>query len=230
MELVAILRVLWRRRTLVALGAVAAAALGVAAAIGEPSRVGVASVRVALDTPRSQLIDRMPVGAESLGWRAALLADLMVSEPVKRDIAREARVAPDSLAVVEPLLAAPMVSAPLPKSAAVAAAVTPELYLLAVSVHDELPIVSLDARAPSRRAAVRLAEAAARTLRAAASSSAAGPEMQGLVAESVGPVQTTRIVDGPRRAASLGIFIFVFVLWCGAVALFPRLPAPWRRR
>ena len=45
--------------------------------------VGVASARVLVDTPDSQVVDLNPKGADALSSRASLLANLMASSPVK---------------------------------------------------------------------------------------------------------------------------------------------------
>ena len=63
MELVALLRILWRRRVYVALGLVLALAVGFAASRGETRQLGIASTRVVIDTVDSQLVDAEPVGA-----------------------------------------------------------------------------------------------------------------------------------------------------------------------
>ena len=55
-----------------------------------------------VDTPDSQVVDLNPKGADALSTRANLLANLMVSTPVKWIIARDAGVPPDRLVAVAP--------------------------------------------------------------------------------------------------------------------------------
>ena len=47
-----------------------------------------------IDTPDSQVVDLEPKGADGLGTRANLLANLMASSPVRTIIARNAGVNP----------------------------------------------------------------------------------------------------------------------------------------
>ena len=63
--------------------------------------------RVALDTPTSQAVTVAKQGADTLVWRAGLLADQMASEPIIDEIASEIGVSPDQIAVVDPYLATP---------------------------------------------------------------------------------------------------------------------------
>ena len=77
MEFVTILRELWRQRALVLAGAALAIALGLMTAykvsLAPPKlesrqyRVGVASARMLIDTPDSQVVDLEPKGADGLG-------------------------------------------------------------------------------------------------------------------------------------------------------------------
>ena len=100
MEAITILRELWRLRYLVFLGAILALAIALMTAyrisLAPPKlesrqyHVGVASARVLVDTPDSQVVDLNPKGADALSSRASLLANLMASSPVKTIIARDA--------------------------------------------------------------------------------------------------------------------------------------------
>src|SRR4051812_42369202 len=103
MELVAILRLLWRRRAVVAALAVVAVVVGLSAAYrigpgGLESRqhdVGIGSVTALVDTPSSLVVDLGgDTGADigTLSARANLLASLMTSSPIKDEIARRARI------------------------------------------------------------------------------------------------------------------------------------------
>ena len=118
MEILRVVRLLWRRRVALALGLLSAAALTLVGGRTEPTSSGVASTRVVLDTPKSQLVDSAPAGATSLGWRASLLAHLVASDGAQRQVAVRLGVPVDQLAVVDPLLAVPAVPASLPKNVA----------------------------------------------------------------------------------------------------------------
>jgi hypothetical protein len=107
MEAVTILRELWRRRVLVAVVAFIAVLIGglLSYRIGFPPEprqytVGVATTRVLVDTPQSQVIKVDPRGSDTLGLRAAVLANLMVEGEAKAAIARRAGLKPEKLRAI----------------------------------------------------------------------------------------------------------------------------------
>src|SRR3954468_17229713 len=168
MELVALLRLLWRQRLAVAVGGMVALAAGFAMTRGATSRVGVASVRVVLDTPQSQLLDANPVGMATLEWRADLLADAGAADDVRRRVASAMGIPVGSLVITAPSRLVPTVPVPLPVHALDAAAAVPNRYQLAIQAASGLPIVGIDARAPTRADAARLATTAVTALQARA--------------------------------------------------------------
>ena len=93
MEFLHLLRRLWRRRILLGAGVLVAAATLVASGGTSPvtAQGGLASTSVALDTPRSQLVAAAPVGADTLAWRASLLAHLMATNASRMELAGRAR-------------------------------------------------------------------------------------------------------------------------------------------
>jgi hypothetical protein len=222
MELVALLRTLWRFRIAVALGGIVAIGLGFVATRGATTHFGVASMRVVLDTPRSQTVDVEPEGAATLEWRAALLADLVSAEPARQGIARSMGIPVGSLVVTAPYRAVPEVPYPLPRAALDAAAVMSEPYQLSVQAATLLPIVGIDARAPSREQAARLATAAARALETASVSEVDG-YVQKMVVEDVGPPKAKEIVDRPRRIMAVVVTALAFGLWCTCVTVLDGL-------
>lgn len=224
MELVAFMRILWTHRRAVGLGFVAACAIGVGVGGSPSSSSGLAWSRLVLDTPRSQLIDSAPEGAETLPWRAALLAHLVASEPVKRQIAQQLGVRSDELLVVDPSLKVPEVSASLPKAAAEAAAISPRPYVLSVDVSNEvLPLISIEAAAPDRGRAVRLAEAAGGALRSEASPGGRR-RLQPFVVEEAAPVRARTLTEGGAPVTAVAAAVMVFGLWCACVVVLPLLP------
>jgi hypothetical protein len=227
-EFVPILRTLWRRRILVVVGALVSIALGVLAAGGETSRSGVASARVVMDTERSQLIYRAPSGHDTLPWRAQLLADLTASRPLRERIAKEVGIKEKELAVVLPQLNAPVIPSTLPSRASRVANATFEEYVLTVRFDELSPIITIDATAPSRGAAARLAGAASTALQDTGTPALVAPGIQGLAVESVGPVQSKEIVKKPKLVLGVALVVCLFGFWCGAVALGPRLLELWR--
>lgn len=246
MEVVSFLHVLWRRRLLVVVGLVVALALGFVAGREPASSYGTATSRVLLDTPRSVTVENAPFGAETLPWRANLIVHLIGSEDAKRRLARELGIRPDRLAVVDVALSVPDVRASMPKAAAEAALPTGAPYVLTVSQRNlELPIVYVEADAPDRRRAARLAGAAADLMKAAAPPPGSVPDysyevaedmasakdprvLQGFVVEDFGPVRSKTVEEdhGPVKAA--GVSLIVLALWCVGLVLAPAARSLWR--
>jgi hypothetical protein len=223
MEIVRVLMPFWRRRLALAPGLALAVVLAALSAGAGAASTGVAFTRVALDTPRSQLVASAPAGAGTLAWRAALLAHLAASEPVKRDIARRARIRGDRLEVVDPALALPAVPASLPKDAAEVAAIERAPYVLsAYLTNGRLPIISVAAAAPDRRAAARLAAAAADSLEAEGSSVRRAGR-QPFVVQSAAPVHARTLVTRSGPVRPVAIALVAFAAWCAGVAFWPRL-------
>jgi hypothetical protein len=152
----------------------------------------------------------------------------MTSREARTRIAREAGVDPRQLRVTDPGLAIPPVPASLPRSASQAAGTTPERYVLAVRFDRVVPVITIEAAAPDRPTAIRLATAAATELKEAAPA----PEAAGkwpFVVEDVGGVRVKEVGGGSRTAVALGIGAFVFVLWGAAIALASALAGAWSR-
>ena len=90
MEIVLVLRAVWRRRRLLAGGLVCSVVVLVAlgGATRATTRRSVGSTRVTIDTPRSQLVTVAPGGAASLQWRAPLLEHLMATDASTKQLAQ----------------------------------------------------------------------------------------------------------------------------------------------
>lgn len=213
MELVAIFRMLWRRRLAVAVGAVAAVALGAMSAKETPE-TAIASASLMLDTPVSQLSHAAPEGADSLVARATLLANLAVTERVRTRIAAEAGVQPSDLAIVSGTSSEPLMPTALATAATDADAARPEKYVVVVRSEELVPLLSIDVLAPNRRTGVTLADAAVRTLKMAAA-----PDVRRDVVEPLGPAHTRVISGSSGRFRAFSLAIAAFAIWCGCLAL-----------
>jgi hypothetical protein len=247
MEIPATLRAPRRRWRLWLVGALLALALGVMVA-SRTSSSGIASTRVVLDTPTSQVIDAAPIGAESLAWRASLLVHLMASEPVKGRLADQLGIAPGELAVVDPSLSVPEVPASLPAAAAEASAVNTAPYTVTASLDDEaLPIISIEAAAPDGERAAELAAAATDELKAQApppqkvadvsfaeaQAEASEPipsALQGFVVDDAAPIRVKATETGPDPIRTVGLTLLAFGLWCAGAALAPPIVGRARAR
>lgn len=226
MELVALLRVLWRHRIVVVIGGVVALGLGAMLVRGPTSRLGVASTRVVLDTPTSQLLFADPPGAPTLGWRTQLLGDVMTTAAMRQRIAQAMGTTADDVIITTPAQSVAVVPVSLPVVAldAAASVAATKPFQVDLTAATPLPIIRIDTRAPDARSAVRLARTTSTSLKRAARAGAASPGFpdllpQDLVVRDVGAVRSREIVNGPRRAKAAAAVIFVFALWCGAVTL-----------
>ncbi len=241
MEFVTILRELWRQRALVLAGAALAIALGLMTAykvsLAPPKlesrqyRVGVASARMLIDTPDSQVVDLEPKGADGLGTRANLLANLMASSPVRTIIARNAGVNPADLIAVAPSMSAGPQVPTLISERASKSATNPESFILTLRADETLPIVSIDAQAPDAQRAARLANAATTGLRDYLRSVAAAqnvPNARQLVISTLGAAQSADVVRGPRRLFALLAAVFTFGLACASVVVVAGIARGWR--
>jgi hypothetical protein len=219
MELVALLRALWRRRIIVLAGILVAVGAGYLATQGATSRRGVASLRVIVDTPKSQIVEIAPEGADTLAWRASLLGDLMASDTLREAIARRMSVPPGDLAVTAPYLSVPEVPNPLARRALDAAAAPAQPYHVAIQSAAFLPIIGIDAEAPTRAQAAKLAKTAGLVLEGLAAQAASDKDLRQLEVREVGPVRSREVLNGSRKFMAAAAGAIVFGLWCAIVTV-----------
>ena len=237
MELLLVLRLLWRRRWLLGAGFIGAGAILVALGGTSPvtAKSSMAWTSVALDTPRSELVDPAPLGADSLAWRASIFAHLMATETSKKKLALRLGVRIDQVAVVDPTLAQPLVQTDTALAATkVALSVAAPYVLIVFLSSDTVPVVSIRAVGPDRDGAGRLAEAAVAVLQAQAST--AGPRFRSPVksgtgllrrqpfsVEQVAPIRVKLLASTSLRLKPIIASFFVFLVWCTGVLLLPRI-------
>src|SRR3954447_1200826 len=151
MELMPVMRILWSRKAWLTFGAVVAVAAWVALG-GERSVTtssAVAWTRVAVDTPRSQLVATAPAGSGTLAWRASLLMHLMATQASTDELARRLDVRRNEVTFVDRTLSIPRVPASIPQRASDAAAVTAAPYVVtAYFANSSLPVISIEAAGP----------------------------------------------------------------------------------
>jgi hypothetical protein len=216
MELLAFLRWLLRHPIPVVLGVVIAAGIAFMSAQGQHRTFGVATQRLVLDTPKSQLLNADPKGADTLPWRAAMLSEMTATGSVEERIARSFGVPARNIGVISMKLTNPQVESPLTMTALKAEAEADEPYLVGVGFDERLPLISV-------ATAARLAEVTTAALMAAASAPYGAVAPQGLVVETIGRPRTREVVDGPRRLVAVVIFGILLSLWCVGIALVSRI-------
>ena len=223
MELLAFGRWLRRHPVPVVVGVLIAGVVGLMAMRGETKTFGVATTRLVVDTPNSQLLNPAPKGAETLPWRSGILAELAATDSAIARIARDMRVRPSSIAAISTNLTDPETPSLLSGHALEAEADRPEPYLVAVGFDERLPIITIATTAPDRAQATRLANAAATELIHITSASTTGGNPPGIVAERIGPPRSKAVVEQPVRRLGAFAFAVVFTLWCLGFALLSRL-------
>jgi hypothetical protein len=237
MQTVKTLRELWRRRAVVGVLAVLSFLLAFTLTyrLGLPptSRqytVGVAGARILVDTPKSQFVEVAPLGADTLGQRANVLAALMAEGNVKAVIAQQARLAPDELlAVSESSEQANSVSASADLSA-------PGIYLLHTRVvrdseGGQLPIIEVETQAPDSAGATRLVNAVVSGVSQYLDSKAAGEQVadrRRLRISSIGIDPGRTEVRGAGALLGLAAGIFAFLFGCATMLAIAAISRGWR--
>ena len=236
MELLPILRLMWRRRFPLAVGAVLALALliGTGGTTPVTTKSAVAWTTVALDTQKSQLVDVAPAGGSTLAWRAAMLGDLMMTARSTQDIAHRIGVSNDQVLVTESDLTVPLVPTAMANAAANAATDPTAPYMLSVFIKDDtLPVISVNATAATPAGAAALANAAVAELQSHASrggtfsskivTGTMGLELQPLVINQVSPTRVKLLTSSSLKTKAIAMSFLFFVAWFAGSMMVPRL-------
>jgi hypothetical protein len=235
MELLPIIRRLWRRRLLLAAGLVLAVATAIKLGGAPTSATTVAWTRAALDTPNSELVASAPTGADTLPWRASLLVHLMATDSIQRELAQRLGVRPAQVAVIDPALDVPVDPTSMAQNDADVALPSGASYLLTLSLtNDQLPLISIEAVAPGRAGANRLAEAAVSVLQSQgptggryqsliATGGGAPPRLQPFIVQQVAPIRDKPFAASKLSMKQIAAPILILVLWCAIVLRLPSL-------
>jgi hypothetical protein len=203
-----------QRCVVVVLGVLVAVAAGLLVGAAAPPPSGVATGRLVLDTPQSQLVYAAPSKSDTLLSRAVLLSHVVTSDEAVARIAREAGVPVTEFVVSDAIFDEPSEPTTLPTVAVDAALTRPERYSLVVRNDDVLPIISLQARAPDRQAAGRIVDAAKRVMRSLTQPHGNVPT-NAVVIEAFQPTQARTVVKGRRYVKAFGVSLAIFGVWCG---------------
>jgi hypothetical protein len=238
MNTVSILRRLWRHKILVAISLVVAILAGTAIVYQLPGfksrnyHVGIVTAHILVDTPNSQIVQVSPRGTATLGEQTLLLASLMVDGTIKSAIAQKAGLQPAQLVGVNAAVTEPSASGPspvVPPSGRNAYVITTEV--MTDSAGDELPIIALQAQAPTSAAAARLTNATISALRDYLSSRAALERISTtnrLQVGALGLSEATTQKMGPSNSLAVIAGLLVFLVGCGLILGIPTLRRSWR--
>jgi hypothetical protein len=234
MELLLLLRRIWRRRLVAGIGLVLA--IAAAAAIGSPpsGAAAVARTTVVLDTPTSQLAGVAPNGVSSLPWRASLMTHLMGTDATQRQLAAYMHVPAYEVAVMDASLYVPAIPSTQALAATKAAVPNGAMYVLTVMLPStSLPLVQLYADAASTAGAARLAQAAVAVLKSQAESSGGryqsliptggGFRLQQFVVKQTAPVRSQLLAVSSIPQKQIGVALFVLVFWSLGVSVVSRI-------
>jgi hypothetical protein len=233
MTSVTILRVLWRNRVMVCVAGLAALAAGWMIAFGAsfPPKpraytLGVATVSVLVDTPKSQVVEIDPKGSDTLGARANVLANLMVDGDIKNAIARRIGIGADKLSANVDAADKSGPTQPLTRrslSYSTSVAVTSDMA--------ELPIIRVSTQAPTLKQAITLANATVAGVGEYLDSKAVDETIANdrrLRVRALGTAQGHEAARGPGRMMALGVAIFAFLAGCTVIVAVSALRSGWR--
>lgn len=232
MQVVKILRQLWRVRLLVAIAAIVSLLLGLMVAFKLPSfqtrqyELGIATVRMLVDTPQSQVIEVAPKGSDVTGGRANLLANVMVQGVVKAAIAERAHVSNDDLVGIAESAAdgTPMAPPSDPTKQVLTTRVV-------ATTDGDLPIIEIEARAPDGAGALKLANSAVAGLTTYLDDKASQQQVSDvkrLRVTGLGDPQATVVTRGPGPAMAFVVTVFAFLALCGLILGVLAVIRAWR--
>ncbi|MDX6653693.1 MAG: hypothetical protein QOH18_394 [Solirubrobacterales bacterium] len=234
MTFIAVLKELWKRRILVGIAilvAVVAATLSIAnvslfpPSVSKRSSVEAkASNELLVDSARSPLAgSRRDI--TGLVVRAAVFARLMSSGDVVEQMAKEAGIPQEAIAVTGPV--------PLPGEAPGITEGSEALpYGLDFTSVPEQPIVSIATRAPTVADARALAAAAPEALRELirkVQQRQDTPPSERVEVRKLGPPQAGLVDGGPSAKIAAAVFLIVLLIELGLILGIPRLVAGWRQ-
>lgn len=248
MEFVSFVKLLRRRRILLAIGALLALATGAltSGAIplgggGSGPSAGEGLAQVLVDTRVPLTATTAPGASLTIVRQALLLADQMSSSAVAATIARDAGIPPRALTVLAPVLA-PLTEfslvpdGQLPQVAAkdTQYAHTPNVVRLVPNY--DVPFLTIQTAAPNEHAAVALAQATVSAMQRAilltgngAGSANASPP-PALHVQQLGPAVGAAVPSaGGRLRVGLVVTIVVFAVWCAVVVVVAGAARGWRR-
>jgi len=127
--------------------------------------------------------------------------------------------------VVAPHLNEPPKNTPAARRAAEAGAITTQPYVVAIQADGPLPIIDIDATAPTPGDAARLATAATDAIRGVAAAHEDTADTLAFVVDDAGAMKTKAITNGPRRGLAAALAIVFFAMWCAGVIVVSHLAA-----
>ena len=242
MEPARTLRILWRRRRLVAIGALVA----LIAALLSVNQVGLwppslksrsnvfatASTQILVDTPRSAFAD-LSNEIDPLETRASVFARFLASPAAVALIAREANLPAAAIEAQGPyeLNLPPFQQEPTAEQRSSQIIGEGALYRMRFENNPDLPIISVFAQAPTREGAIALAAAAPAALGAYVSQiqeTQHTPFSRRVEIRKLGHATGGVVNAGANRQIAALVFIVVLVGWCLLLVPAHTIAQGWR--
>jgi len=232
MELARVIRELFKRRLLLALGVLIAAAAAVYSVHSTPLQYSAASTQVLVDSESSVLGD-VSQSTEALSARAQVYANFMASPAILEIIGRQVGLSGDQIYAAGPVDAnEPRVEqepTALKRNTQLTGETKP--YRLNYEAQGNLPTITIYSQAPTTGQAVALANAAVVGLKqyvGSAEESSSIPKGSRVVIRQLGPA-TGGVVDGGiSKTLAAMVFVAVFALWCVLMLYGTRFRKAWR--
>jgi hypothetical protein len=244
MEPVEVIRQLWSRKVLVGIVVVIAALAAILSAyrfspspLGLHSRtlqVGAASSQILVDSPKSALVDGASLGTfEALSTRAKIYGEYLSSLAARKQIAEVAGVPAASISSSGPFSPATGQSNYESQSSEDRAnEILQEgaQSRLVFTGQEGVPILTVDAQAPTAARAVDLANASFVTLKRYVNNLSVDGEdvKRGVTVRELGAPEGGTI-GGGNDVVLMGLaFIAILILGCAAILVVPRFVQRWR--
>lgn len=230
MELVEILRTLWGRRIVVAVGAVVALLLALTVLYkptlppeSRTTTIGAGSTEILIDAPKSTLGD-IQRDITSLVSRGGILSRFLVTDEAAQGIGRESGLPARDITVAGAKLSIDGV----PDQSAANRAIrlgSSGRYLVQVQQGDDLPLLSIFTEAPTAAEARKLANGTAAALAKSVTDIQAEtgvPEKRRLTIRQLGSARSGELTEKPSVVLAFVVFCLAFGAFCLAL-----LAGPW---
>jgi hypothetical protein len=236
MELLNPLRLLARRRRILAIGALMALAMGLAASGSLPfgplaspeRRSAVATAEIQIDTLRPLAAD-LRASTATIAEQSMMLGERLAADDTRTFIARRAGVPVRDLLVLSSRTVIVGRSSPVARAAVDAGSSAQSRFRLTVSsLTDDTPILSIEAAAPDRATAAGLAAAAAPALELVIDAAPESVRKRLEVKPLAAPRTASVVSGGPRPLLGVLAALFGFVGWCWCVVVAGGAARLWR--
>ncbi len=232
MELARVIRELWSRKLLLAVGVLIAAGAAVFSVHGKPLTYSSASTQALVDSEES-VLGNVAQSSEALSSRAQVYANFMAGPAILDIVGRQVGLSGDQIYAAGPVNAQePRVEqepTALKRNVQLTGETKP--YRLNYEAQGNLPTITIYSQAPTTSQAVALANAAVVGLQryvAQVESTGGVPKGKRVVIRQLGPA-TGGVVDGGiSKTLAAMVFVAVFLLWCALMLYATRFRKAWR--